>query len=99
MKMLTSLAAVAALIAGVSVATAQDSMGQSSMGGGSSFVNGTARYCLKEYQDGTLDCQYASLSACEEASTTSTTCLLNPHLTTGSSKLPLIGLVPGRPAA
>jgi len=75
MKTLTTLTAVAALIAGISVATAQGS----SMG----KVTGSAKYCLKD-TSGALKCTYASLSACQKANI-GKTCEANPKETTGST--------------
>ena len=75
MKTLTALTAVAALIAGISVASAQGS----SMG----KVTGTGKYCLKDAK-GALKCTYASLSACQKANK-GKTCEANPNETTGST--------------
>lgn len=86
MKTLTTLTAVAALIAGISVAGAQgSSMSQDNSGSMSSSANitGTGRFCVKE-DSGALDCQYASLSACQAANA-GKDCEQNPKSTTGSN--------------
>ncbi len=84
-KTLTSLAAVAALIAGMSVAAAQSPMGNSSSMSKSSTasVAGSGKFCIKG-ASGALNCQYASLSACKKAASGSESCEANPASTTGS---------------
>ena len=84
MKTLTTLAAVAALIAGISIAGAASSMDKSStMGSSSAHVTGTGKFCING-AGGALNCQYASLSACKKAATGSETCEARPSSTTGS---------------
>jgi len=92
MKALTTLAAVAALIAGLSVASAADSSinksttsSSSSMSKSTAEVTGTGKFCIKG-SSGALNCQYASLSACKKAVTGSESCEANPNATatTGS---------------
>lgn len=85
MKTLTTFAAVAALIAGISVASAQTSSMDKSgaMGSSSPHVSGTGKFCIKGI-GGALSCQYASLSACQKAAKGSETCSANPGSTTGS---------------
>jgi len=94
MKTLTTFAAVAALVAGVSIASAADSSmnkssttGSSTMGSSSSTaqVTGTGKFCAKG-SSGALNCQYASMSDCQKAATGGTTCQANPHAGTTGSK-------------
>jgi len=91
MKTLTTLTAVVALIAGMSVANAagtssmgkDKSMGTSSMSK-SARVIGTGKYCAKS-KSGELNCKFASLSACQKGAK-GETCSLNPHTSTTGSK-------------
>jgi hypothetical protein len=85
MKTLTTLTAVAALIAGISLASAASSMDKSdSMGTSSSHVTGTGKFCISGAA-GALNCQYASLSACQKIAKSGETCKANPSSeTTGS---------------
>ena len=84
MKTLTTLTAVAALIAGISVAGAQGTMSKDKSGSMSSSANitGTGKFCVKE-DSGAWNCQYASLSACQQANA-GKDCQQNPKSTTGS---------------
>ncbi len=91
MKTLTALAAVAALIAGVSIASAAETSSMSkdkTMGGSamthSARVIGTSKYCAKD-KSGALNCQYASLSACQKGAA-GKTCSVNPNIGTTGSK-------------
>ena len=84
MKILTTLTAVVVLIAGMSVAGAASSMDKSnSMDSGSTHATGTGKFCISG-TGGALNCQYASLSACQKAVKGSETCKANPSSTTGS---------------
>jgi hypothetical protein len=84
MKTLTTLTAVAALIAGISVASAQSSMDKSnSMGNSTASITGTGKYCVKG-TSGALNCEFASLAACQKAATGSQSCQARPNSTTGS---------------
>ena len=87
MKTLTTLTAVAALIAGISFASAQtSSMDKSnSMSGSSAQATGTGKFCIKG-TSGALNCQYASLSDCQKAATGSQSCSANPNSGTTGSK-------------
>ena len=95
MKTLTTLTAVAALVAGVSFASAQMSppSGSSSSPGASSGLSGssqqaagTGRYCI-EGAGGALNCKYASLSACQkDAKAAGQNCSPNPNSGTTGSK-------------
>ena len=87
MKTLTTLTAIAALIAGISVATAQiSSMDKNnSMSGSSAQVTGTGKFCIKG-PTGALNCQYASLADCQKAATGSQSCSANPNSGTTGSK-------------
>jgi hypothetical protein len=90
MKTLTTLTAVAALIAGLSIASAQSPMSQdkaSSMGKTSTQATGTGKFCITSASGGALNCKYASLAACEQdAKTNSQTCSANPNQGTTGSK-------------
>jgi hypothetical protein len=84
MKTLTALTAVAALIAGISVASAQTSMDKSgTMGGSSAKVIGSGKFCVTG-AGGALNCKFASLSSCQKAAKGSETCAARPSSTTGS---------------
>ena len=85
MKTLIAFTAVAALIAGISIAGAQGSSMDKSgaMGDSSSHVTGTAKFCISG-ADGALNCKFASLTACQKAVTGSETCKARPSSTTGS---------------
>jgi hypothetical protein len=87
MKTLTTLTAVAALIAGISIASAQtSSMGKSdAMGSSSTQATGTGKFCIKG-ATGALNCQYASLADCQKAATGSQSCSANPNSGTTGSK-------------
>jgi len=87
MKTLTTLTAVAALIAGISVASAQtSSMDKSNaMGSSSTHATGTGKFCIKGAA-GALNCQYASLAACQKAVKGSETCSANPNIGTTGAK-------------
>jgi hypothetical protein len=86
MKTLTTLTAVAALVAGISIADAQgSSMSKDKSGvmGSSAQVTRSGKFCVKE-DSGALNCQYASLSACKAANA-GKDCEQNPKSTTGSN--------------
>ena len=88
MKTLTTLTAVVALIAGVSIASAagmskDNHMGKSSMSK-SAQVIGTSKYCMKT-KSGELNCKFASLSACQKGAK-GAACAANPHTSTTGSK-------------
>jgi hypothetical protein len=65
---MTTLTAVAAMIAGISIASAQTSSMDKSdtMGSSSTQATGSGKFCIKG-ASGALNCQYASLSACQKA--------------------------------
>jgi hypothetical protein len=92
MKSFTAVAAVAALLAGISVASAQsstmgkdkaDTMSKGSMGT-SAQVIGTGKYCVKD-ASGALDCKYASLDTCQQDAK-GQTCSANPNSGTTGAK-------------
>ena len=85
MKALTTLTAVAALIAGISIASAADSsMDKSnSMGATSTHITGTSKFCIKG-TGGALNCEYASLAACQKAAKSGEILRGQPSSTTGS---------------
>ncbi len=97
MKTLTTLTAAAALIAGMSLASAQMSPSGSSSGstGASGATSGTSqqqttgsgKYCIEASPGGALNCKYASLSACEkDAKPLNRQCSPNPNSGTTGSK-------------
>jgi len=83
MKTLTALTAVAALVAGISIASAASMDKNSTMGSTSASVTGTGKFCIKGAA-GALNCQYASLSACQKVAKGSESCQARPNSTTGS---------------
>jgi hypothetical protein len=89
MKTFTTLTAVAALIAGISIANAQGSS-SGSMGGGSTQGQqaiGNSQFCINTSTSGVLNCKYASLSACEkDAKPQNLNCSPNPNRGTTGSK-------------
>ncbi len=99
MKTLTTLTAVAALIAGLSIANAQTATPQSgaksgAMGSSSSSssmgqqaATGSGKFCIETSAGGSLNCKYASLSACEkDAKTQNLNCSPNPKSSTTGAK-------------
>jgi hypothetical protein len=90
MKTLTTFAAVAALVAGVSVAQAQGTMGKtgsSSSGMQSPQTTGNAAFCITTSPSGRLNCKYASMAACEkDAKPQNLNCSPNPKKSTTGSK-------------
>ena len=88
MKTLTTLTAVAALIAGVSIASAQGQMGSSPMSpGGGPKATGNAAFCITTSVSGALNCKYASMAACEkDAKPQNLQCSPNPSKSTTGSK-------------
>ncbi len=90
MKTLTTLAAVAALVAGVSFAQAQGTMGSPSSGSSmmqKSQTIGNAAFCINTSATGGLNCKYASMAACEkDAKLQKLNCSPNPNKSTTGSK-------------
>jgi hypothetical protein len=91
MKTLTTLTAVAALIAGVSIAQAQGTMGKTSpsTSGGMQApqATGSGAFCIATSPGGSLNCKYASLAACEkDAKPQNLNCSPNPKKSTTGSK-------------
>lgn len=96
MKTLTTLTAVAALIAGMSLASAQmspsgsssGSMGASGAASGSSpQATGTGKYCIEASPGGALNCKYADLTTCQkDAKPLGRNCSPNPKAGTTGSK-------------
>jgi hypothetical protein len=88
MKTLTTLTAVAALVAGISVAQAQGTMGSPPAGGAmqKSQTVGNSPFCINMSASGGLNCKYASMAACEkDAKPQNLNCSPNPNKgTTGS---------------
>jgi hypothetical protein len=87
MKTLTTLTAVAALIAGISIAQAQGSMGQTGSGMQAPQTTGTGAFCIATSPGGPLNCKYASMAACEkDAKAQNLNCSPNPKKSTTGSK-------------
>jgi hypothetical protein len=87
MKTLTTLTAVAALVAGISFAQAQGTMGQTGGGMQAPQATGTGAFCIATSPGGPLNCKYASLAACEkDAKPQNLNCSPNPKKSTTGSK-------------
>ena len=87
MKTLTTLTAVAALIAGISIAQAQGSMAQTGSGMQAPQTTGTGAFCIATSPGGPLNCKYASMAACEkDAKAQNLNCSPNPKKSTTGSK-------------
>jgi hypothetical protein len=83
------LTAVVTLVAGISIAQAQNTMGQtgSSSGGMQPQTTGNAAFCIATSPGGPLNCKYASLAACEkDAKPQNLNCSPNPKKSTTGSK-------------
>ena len=84
MKTLTTFTAIAALIAGVSFAQAQGTMGSPSTG---STMQKSQTIGTTTSASGGLNCKYASMAACEkDAKPQSLNCSSNPNKSTTGSK-------------
>jgi hypothetical protein len=89
MKTLTTLTAVAALVAGVSFAQAQGTMSPPSSGSSmqKSQTIGTSPFCINTSASAALNCKYASMAACEkDAKPQNLNCSPNPNRSTTGSK-------------
>jgi hypothetical protein len=93
MKTLTTLTAVAALIAGISLAAAQTStapksgaMGSSSSMGAQQQATGSGKFCLEGAPGGALNCKYASITDCQKDAKDGQKCSANPNSGTTGSK-------------
>ncbi len=88
MKTLTTITAVAALLAGISLAQAQGTMGSppsSSMQ--KSQTIGNSPFCINTSASGGLNCKYASMAACEkDAKPQNLNCSPNPNKSTTGAK-------------
>jgi hypothetical protein len=94
MKMLTTLTAVVALVAGMSIASAQTTtpkagaMGSSSSSGmQKQAVSGTGKFCIEQTPGGALNCKFADLASCQkEGKASNVQCKPNPNsgATTGA---------------
>ena len=85
MKTLTAFTAVAALVAGISVASAAGTMNSNASATSNNLTASGSAYCNKT-KAGSLDCKFASMAACEKvAKPNGGTCITNPKsATTGS---------------
>ena len=88
MKTLTTMTALALLLGGVSIASAQNSMGRSSNTSGSPPVaTGNAAFCINISAGSGLNCKYASMAACEkDAKPQNLLCSPNPNKGTTGAK-------------
>ena len=90
MKTLTTFTAIAALIAGISIAQAQGTMGKtgsSPSGMQAPQTTGNAAFCTPTSPGGPLNCKYASMAACEkDAKAQNLNCSPNPKKSTTGSK-------------
>jgi hypothetical protein len=65
MKTVSTLTAVAALIAGISAASAQGMNPPSGQSGGREAV-GNGRFCIEISKGGGVQCKYTTMAACEK---------------------------------
>jgi hypothetical protein len=89
MKLLTTLTAVTALVAGISFAQAQGTMGSPSSNSSmqKSQTIGSSPFCINTSASGGLNCKYASMAACEkDAKPQNLNCSPNPNKSTTGSK-------------
>ncbi len=85
MKTLTMLTAVAALIAGISTASAQ--MSPSPSQSAPPKATGNSPVCINVSASGGLNCKYQTMAACEkDAKAQNLNCSPNPNKTTTGSK-------------
>jgi hypothetical protein len=87
---ITTLTAVVALVAGVSLVQAQGTMGKTSSPSTSMQAPqtiGNAAFCINTSASGALNCKYASMAACEkDAKPQNLNCSPNPKKSTTGSK-------------
>ena len=95
MKTLTTLTAIAALVAGLSIANAQTTtpksgaMGSSSTSSsmGQQAATGSGKFCIETSAGGSLNCKYANLAACQkDAKAQNLNCAPNPNSGTTGAK-------------
>ena len=87
MKTLATFTAIATLVAGVSFAQAQGTMGSPSPGTQKSQTIGNSPFCINMSASGGLNCKYASMAACEkDAKPQNLNCLPNPNKSTTGSR-------------
>ena len=85
MKPITTLTAIAALVAGISVASAQ--MTPSPTQSGPPKAAGSSPFCIGTSASGALNCKYSSMAACEkDAKTQNLNCSPNPNKSTTGAK-------------
>jgi len=86
MKTLTTLTAIAALVAGISVANAQMNPSQSAPPKVSG--SGNSPFCINNSASGGLNCKYQTMAACEkDAKPQNLQCSQNPNKSTTGSKM------------
>lgn len=88
MKTLTTLTAVAALIAGISIASAQMGSSPSASQSGTQKVTGNSAFCINSTSASAgLNCKYQTMAACEkDAKSQNLNCSPNPNKSTTGSK-------------
>jgi hypothetical protein len=94
MKTLTTLTAVAALIAGMSIASAQTSPPNTMDKGATGAkmapapqATGNGKFCTETSSGGVLNCKYATLADCKKVAKPNVeTCAANPKSATTGSK-------------
>jgi hypothetical protein len=87
MKTLTTLAAAAALIAGMSIAAAQNTNMNAPKTGDQATTAGTGEYCIKG-ANGAQNCSFADLASCQKAAAGKGSCEPNTKssATTGTKQ-------------
>ena len=88
MKTLTTFTAIATLVAGVSFAQAQGTMGSPPSGTAmQSQTVGNSPFCINMSSSGGLNCKYTSMAACEkDAKPQNLNCSPNPNKSTTGSR-------------
>jgi exo-beta-1,3-glucanase (GH17 family) len=87
MKSLTAFVAAAALLAGISAASAQMSPSGGSSMSKSANATGSGKFCIETSKGGSLQCKYASITACQkDAQPQGLRCSPNPKSGTTGAK-------------
>ena len=89
MKILTMLTAVAALVAGISVASAQTSSSPAQSAPPKASGSGNAAFCINNCgKSARLNCKYQTMASCEkDAKPQNLNCSANPNKSTTGSKM------------
>ena len=83
MKKLLAITAIAAMAAGISIASAQTTMSKDQMG--SPRGKGSGAFCLTG-TSGTSNCTFASIAACQKMAKSGEKCAPNPNSATTGAK-------------